>query len=138
MTETGSGVFTGRRRHEPHPSSTGLRPPVAAALSYLAGPLSGGLLLLAERSSRFVKFHAWQSLVGLGLLAVAALTFLALAFVMLVFSSTAFWVMLWLAAIAGASWIVLWGMCLVQAWRGRLWHLPLAGRFAERRAGITR
>ena len=138
MTETGAGVMTGRRRHEPHPSSTGLRPPVAAALSYLAGPLSGVLLLLAERSSRFVKFHAWQSLVGLGLLAFTALTFLGLAFVMLVFSSTAFWVMLWLAAIGGIAWVVLWGICLVQAWRGRLWHLPWAGRFAERRAGITR
>jgi uncharacterized membrane protein len=138
MTETGTGLVTGRRRHEPHPSSTGLRPPVAAALSYLAGPLSAILLLLAESSSRFVKFHAWQSLVGLGLLAVAALTFLGLAFVMLVFSSRAFWVMLWLAAIAGAAWLVLWGVCLVQAWRGRLWHLPLAGRYAERRAGITK
>ena len=137
MTQTGTGLFTGRGRHEPHPSSTGLRPPVAAALSYLAGPLSAILLLLAETSSRFVKFHAWQSLVGLGVLAVAALTFLGLAFVMLVFSSTAFWVMLWLAAIAGAAWIVLWATCLVQAWRGRLWHLPLVGHYAERRAGIT-
>ena len=138
MTGTGADLFTGHRRHEPHPSSTGLRPPVAAALAYLAGPLSAILLLLAETSSRFVKFHAWQSLIGLGVLAIAALTFLGLAFVMLVFSSTAFWVMLWLAAIAGASWLVLWAVCLVQAWRGRLWHLPLAGRYAERRAGITR
>ena len=137
MTETGAGPFDGRRR-EPHPSSTGLRPPVAAALAYLAGPLSAILLLLAETSSRFVKFHAWQSLIGLGVLTIAALTFLGLAFVMLVFSSTAFWVMLWLAAIAGAAWLVLWAVCLVQAWRGRLWHLPLAGRYAERRAGITR
>ena len=47
MTATGTGLFPGRRRHEPDPSSTGLRPPVAAALSYLAGPLSAILLLLA-------------------------------------------------------------------------------------------
>ena len=138
MNDHASGVLGARRRHEPHPSSTGLRPPVAAALSYLAGPLSGALLLLAEQSSRFVKFHAWQSLVGLGVLAIAALSFLGFAFVMLVFSSTAFWVMLWLAAVAGVAWIGLWGTCLVQAWRGRLWHLPWAGRFAERRAGLTR
>ena len=55
-----------RRRHEPAPSSTGLQPTVAGALAYLAGPLSGALLIGVERTSRFVKFHAWQALVALG------------------------------------------------------------------------
>ena len=48
------------------PSSTGLDPAVAAALSYLAGPFSGVLVLLAERTNPFVRFHAWQSIIGLG------------------------------------------------------------------------
>ena len=127
-----------RRRHEPAPSSTGLTPPAAAALSYLAGPFSGALLLAVEKTSRFVKFHAWQSLIGLGLLGVASTLLLLLAFAMLIVSPTAFWVMLWLAAITAAGWVVVWAACVVQAYRGRLWKLPLAGGYAERRAGLLR
>ena len=115
-------------------SSTGLTPEVAALLAYLAGPFSGALLLTMERTSGFVRFHAWQSLVALGALGVTAATCLVLAFVLLIFSPTAFWAMLWLAAVAGAAWVVVWGLCLVQAYQGKRWKLPLAGNFAERKA----
>ena len=115
-----------------------MTPPAAAALAYLAGPFSGVLLLGVEKTSRFVKFHAWQSLVGLGLLGVAATLLLLFAFAMLVVSPTGFWVMLWLAAIAAAAWVGVWAACLVQAYRGRLWKLPLAGAYAERKAGLLR
>ena len=37
-------------------SSTGLEPRSAAALAYLAGPFSGIIILLAERTNRFVRF----------------------------------------------------------------------------------
>ena len=127
-----------RRRHEPAPSSTGLTPPAAAALSYLAGPFSGALLLAVEKTSRFVKFHAWQSLIGLGLLGVASTLLLLLAFATLIVSPTGFWVMLWLAAISAAGWVGVWAACVVQAYRGRLWKLPLAGGYAERKAGLLR
>ena len=47
-------------------STTGLDAHIAAALAYLAGPFSGGLVLMAERTSGYVRFHAWQSVLGLG------------------------------------------------------------------------
>jgi uncharacterized membrane protein len=115
-------------------SSTGLTPQVAAALAYLAGPFSGALLLITERTDRFVRFHAWQAVLGLGGLGSAAALALILAFVMLIASPTAFWVMLWLAAIAAVAWVAAWGICLVQAYKGRTWKLPLAGDYAERYA----
>ena len=118
------------------PSSTGLTPQVAGALAYLAGPFSGALILATETSSRFVKFHAWQALIGLGTLLVLALTFLVLAFAFLVVSATAFWTMLWIAAITAVMWLVAWAWCLSQAYRGRVWRLPLLGPFAARRAGL--
>jgi uncharacterized membrane protein len=136
QTRSSSVSATSRRCHEPAPSSTGLSPQAAAALAYLAGPFSGALLIGTERTSRFVKFHAWQSLVGLGVLGGTALLLLVLAFLMLVVSPTAFWTMLWLSAISAGAWVVLWGICLFQAYKGRLWKLPLAGSFAERRAGL--
>ena len=85
-----------------------------------------------------MRFHAWQALVGLGALGGAALGFLLLAFVMLLFSPLAFRGMLWLSSATAAAWIALWAICLVQAWRGRLWKLPFAGDFAARRAGLAR
>ncbi len=115
-------------------SATGLTPQMAAVLAYLAGPFSGALLLASEPTNRFVRFHAWQSVLGLGLLGVAAFALLLLAFALLIVSPTAFWAMLWLSALTAAAWLLAWGMCVVQAYKGRLWKLPLAGDYAARRA----
>lgn len=112
---------------------TGLTPRVAASLAYLAGPFSGVLLLATEPASRFVRFHAWQSVFGLGLLGAAALVFLALAFALLLESPTAFWTMLWIAAATGAAWVGLWALCVVSAYRGRDIRLPIVGGYAERK-----
>ena len=94
------------------------------------------MLLATENSSRFVKFHAWQALIGLGALLLLALTFLVLAFAFLVVSATAFWTMLWVAAIMAVTWLVAWAICLFQAYHGRVWRLPLLGPIAARRAGL--
>jgi uncharacterized membrane protein len=118
-------------------SSTGLAPTVAAAMAYLAGPFSGALILWTERTSGFVRFHAWQALLGLGALGTAAVFFLVSAFVLLIVSPTAFWVMLWLAAIACAIWVIVWGLCLWNAYHGNVWKLPYAGDYAERHAKIA-
>jgi uncharacterized membrane protein len=116
------------------PSSfTGLTPRVAATLAYLAGPISGALLLAIEPASRFVRFHAWQAVVALGLLGIAAVFFLSFAFVLLLVSPTAFWAFLWLAAATGAAWIGVWGLCLVNAYNGRMLKLPLAGAWADKK-----
>jgi uncharacterized membrane protein len=121
---------------EPDGSSTGLTPQLAALLAYLAGPFSGALVLAVEHRSRYVRFHAWQSVFGLGGLGVAAGLFLFLAFVLLIVSPTAFWAMLWLAAISAVTWVVVWGLCLLHAYQGRVWKLPLAGEYAERYAAL--
>jgi uncharacterized membrane protein len=48
-----------------------------------------------------------------------------------VISPTAFWTMLWVSAILGWGWLVLWVVCVVQAYRGRRWKMPLVGGYAE-------
>ena len=114
------------------PSSTGLDPNVAAALAYLAGPFSGMLLLLVERSSRYVRFHAIQSILGLGGLWVLAATLGLLAVLTVFVSATGFALLLYAAWATGGVWIVVWIVCLVKAFTGRLWKMPIAGRYAER------
>jgi uncharacterized membrane protein len=115
-------------------SSTGLAPETAGALAYLAGPLSGALLLVVEGTDRYVRFHAWQALIGLGTLGLTAFFCLGLAFLMLMVSPRIFSAMLWMAAIAAAAWVALWAICLVQAYKGRRWKMPFAGAQAERLA----
>jgi uncharacterized membrane protein len=115
-------------------SATGLTPHVAATVAYLAGPFSGALLLATEPANRFVRFHAWQAVLALGALGVAAVSFLALAFAFLIVSPTAFWAMLWLSATTAVTWVIVWTLCVVQAYKGRVWKLPFVGAYAERRA----
>ncbi len=119
---------------DPRSSLTGLTPRIAATLAYLAGPFSGALLLASERENAFVRFHAWQALVGLGVLGIAAVSFLGLAFVLLIVSPTAFWAMFWLAAVTGVAWVGVWALCVLNAYRGRVVKLPFAGAFAEKHA----
>ena len=117
-------------------STTGLHPNVASALAYLAGPLSGILVLMAERTNTDVRFHAWQSILALGALWAVGFALYVLAFGALFVSATAFRVLLWLAALLWAGWIVLWVICLVRAYQGQRWKLPLAGDVAERKAAL--
>ena len=115
-------------------SSTGLEPQFAGALAYLAGPFSGIIILLAERSNRYVRFHAWQAIVGLGALGVLAVALLVGAFLGLFVSPALFKAMYVCAGIAAVVWVLAWGTCLVKAFGGAAWKLPLAGELAERRA----
>ena len=117
-------------------SSTGLDPAIAAALAYLVGPVSGVLVLLAERSSRYVRFHALQSIFGLGGLWLIGFTFYVLAFLALFVSPAGFRGLLWLAGGTWAVWVVVWIVCLVKAYGGQTWELPIAGPHAARRAGL--
>lgn len=115
-------------------SSTGLEPSFAAALAYLAGPLSGVTVLMAERTNRFVRFHAWQAIIGLGGLGMLAVVLLLSAFLGLFVSPALFTTLYRLAGLVAVIWVVLWVICCFKAFSGSAWKLPLAGRYAERRA----
>jgi uncharacterized membrane protein len=116
------------------PSSTGLDPNFAAALAYLAGPFSGILILLVERANDYVRFHAWQAIVGLGGLGLLSAGMLVLSFLTLLLSPRVFTVMNALAYALAVVWVVVWIVCLVKAFTGNRWMMPVAGRHAERLA----
>ena len=115
-------------------SSTGLEPPFAAALAYLAGPFSGLVMLLAERTNRFVRFHAWQAIVGLGGLGLLAGVLLLCAFLGLFVSPVLFRTLYLLAFLTALVWLGVWAFCLVKAFNGAALSLPLVGHYAARKA----
>jgi uncharacterized membrane protein len=116
------------------PSSTGLDPNFAAALAYLAGPFSGILILLVERSNGFVRFHAWQAILGLGGLGLLSAATLIFSFLTLLLSPVAFTLMYRLSEVLAIVWVLAWVVCLIKAFAGSRWHMPVAGRYAERLA----
>ena len=112
-------------------SSTGLDPRTASVLAYLAGPFSGALMLWAETVNRDVRFHAWQSIVGLGGLGLAVAAGYALALVGLFVSATAMLVMVRVSTVLSVILVIVWALCVWKAFAGGRWKLPLAGKLAE-------
>jgi uncharacterized membrane protein len=116
----------------PAPSSTGLAPNLAGALSYLLMPLTGIVFFVVEKESRFVRFHAAQSIVvGLGLIAVNIM----LAILGAVLSAVPFlgWLIASLLTLAFmfAS-FVLWVVLLFRAFQGHEWEVPVAADYARK------
>jgi uncharacterized membrane protein len=92
------------------------------------------VILMAERTNRFVRFHAWQAIIGLGGLGLLAILLLVFAFLGLLLSPTVFRTLYVLAGIAVVAWVVAWIFCVVKAFGGSAFKLPLAGNYAERKA----
>lgn len=114
------------------PGTSGLSPRTGAVLAYLAWWVTGALMLLVERRDATIRFHAAQALVGLGAIWLAGVVAAGAAFLLLLFSSSAFSVLLWVAGVIWCGGVVVWAMCLYKAARGEPWRMPGAARLADR------
>jgi len=129
----------GGRRSEVGPAAaataTGMEPRNASALAYLAGPFSGAMILFAESTHRDVRFHAWQSIIGLGTLGLLVIVSSVLVFLSVFVSAAAVWVMVVLTTVLWGTLLIVWALCLWKALSGERWKLPVVGDYAERFAG---
>jgi uncharacterized membrane protein len=102
---------------------------LAAASGYLTFLPAAVLLFLPTfRKSRFVRFHAWQSILLWGVFLLALVTGILL-------SNIASAVLLLLLGILGSlGMFFLWAVLSLKAWQGERFELPffgvLAGRFS--------
>ena len=121
-------------------SSTGLDENIAALLSYVFGWVSGLIFFLIEKDSRLVRFHAMQSLLFNVLVAVVAIALWIVLFVVfLVVSQVSGALATILSLISVLVWLVFgvailagWVLCLVKAFGGQYFKLPVIGNFAEK------
>jgi uncharacterized membrane protein len=103
-------------------SSTGLEANLAAMLCYAVGWVTGLIFFILEKDSKFVKFHAMQSIVvWLGLTVI----WWALMMVPLM------WLLSPFLFLAG---VVLWILLMVKAYNGEKFKMPFAGDIAEQQA----
>ena len=89
-------------------NSTGLSPNIAGLLCYVAGWISGIVFLIIEKESKFVKFHALQSIVTFGILTVVQIILSFIPFIG--------WV---LVPLVWILMVVLWIILMVRAYSRR-------------------
>jgi uncharacterized membrane protein len=116
-------------------SSTGMSSNVAGLLCYVAGWITGIVFAVLEKKSRFVKFHAWQSILTFGALTVVQIILSILGAIAVGTLSFGLWqfahvlgIIVWVITVA--LWIVL----MLLAYQGKMWKVPLAGNWAEKQA----
>lgn len=98
-------------------SSLGIDATLAAALAYAFGWLSGLIIFAVEKDSKFVKFHAMQSLIFFGGLTVVSIL-LAITVIGPLF--------------LGILGLAVWVICVIKAFSGEMFKLPGIGDMAEK------
>jgi uncharacterized membrane protein len=105
-------------------TASGLEENLAGALAYGLGWITGAFFLVTEPSNRFVRFHAFQSVIVFGGLSVAWFVAMSippigwfLAFVVIPVLSAFLWLLL-----------------MFKAYQGERFKVPLAGEMAEQRS----
>jgi len=102
-------------------TSTGIQPNVAGLLAYAGVVVSGIIFFVIEKENKFVKFHAMQSI----LLSVALFVLsVVLSFMPL------------LAPLVNLAGLALWIVCMIQAYQGKWFRLPVLGDIAAKQAGV--
>ncbi len=100
-------------------TGTGLQENVAGLLCYILGWITGIIFLILEKDNKFVRFHAWQSVIVFGVLTILSV---ALGFVPVLG-----WI-IW--AISFIAWVVL----MFKAYKGEKYKVPVAGDIAEKQS----
>ena len=103
-------------------SSTGLDANLAAALAYFGVFVTGAVLLVIEKESRFVRFHAMQSTVF----------FAAFLVLSIVVNSIFFLGAILYAFVLFPAVTIVWLVLMFKAYNGEQFKLPVVGDFAEK------
>jgi len=102
-------------------TSTGLAENVAGLLCYVLGWVSGIVFLIIEPENKFVRFHAFQSIIVFGIISLIGIVFSPI--------PVLGGIITWLASIVG---FILWIVLMVMAVQSRKYKIPWAGNLAEK------
>ena len=107
-------------------TSSGIQPNVAGLLAYALGLVTGIIFLVIEKENKFVRFHAVQAIV----LSVG-LTVAGVVLGLLPVIGIALGLLINLAGLA------LWIICMIKAYQGELFRIPVVGDIAAKQTGVT-
>lgn len=125
-------------------SSTGLDENVAGLLCYALTWLTGLIFLLVEKDSKFVRYHAMQSIVAFGGFQVAMIAVSVVSGIITTIAWRSamtgggaglgiFSTLLGIVSfVLGLGMFVLWIYCMIKAFQHETFKLPIAGGIAEK------
>jgi uncharacterized membrane protein len=102
-------------------TSTGLQENVAGLLCYVFGWITGIIFLIIEPKNKFVRFHAFQSIIVFGILTIASMIFGWIPFINIA-----------IGTIIGVIGFICWIVGIVTASQGKKYKFPFAGNYAEK------
>ena len=121
---------TGRDLLEP--TSMGIAANVGGALAYVLGPITGVAFYVLEKESRFVRYHAAQS-ITVGVVVIALSVALSILSTALAFVPVLGWIVALLLTLGiGVASFVLWLLLMWKAYSGVEWESPVAGSLARK------
>ena len=116
---------------------TGLAPNIASLLCYICMPITSIIFLIIEKENQDVRFHAWQGTeFGVGyIILIIALELLAA--ILGAIASVLGIIVGFFVPIVGLAAFVVWIVCLIKAYQGERWRIPVVGDFAAKKAGVA-
>lgn len=119
------------QRETSHMNHSGIDDHIAGFLCYIAGFITGIIFLFVKPESKFVRFHAWQSImvsIFIGVLGVmVAIVDFILAYIPIIG-----WLFgLLLTVIYTLGTLALWILLMVTAYQGKEVNIPIAGQIAR-------
>lgn len=114
---------------------SGLAPNVASLLCYVCVFITGIIFLAVEKNDKEVRFHAWQSIFfGIAFL-VVQIAISILGAILGAISSLLGTLIGILTPVVGLVFFIFWIICLIKAYNGEHYLLPIIGPIAEQQAG---
>jgi uncharacterized membrane protein len=117
--------------------ATALSPNVAAALSYALGFITGAIFLSLEpyKQSRFVRFHAMQSILYCAVCIVFSIAWRVFFGILMQFSPWTAFALVPLRLLISLGFFLLWLYLMYQAYNQREFRIPIIGAIAAKQAG---
>ena len=109
-------------------------------MSYVFGWVSGLIFFLIEKDSRLVRFHAMQSILLNAVILVLGIALWIITFIIVIIGTqlpgflgsilSLLATLVWVVFSIGL--LIAWIMCLIKAFQGAYFKLPIIGNFAEK------
>lgn len=109
----------------------GLTPNLAGLLSYLAWFVTGIIFLVIEKEDRFVRYHAWLSIVMSGFFFVIWILIGIADFILAYIPIIGWLIGLLISGLFGLVTFIVWIFMMVRAYQGHETNVPVLGNIAR-------
>ncbi len=109
-------------------TGSGLEPNIAGLLAWIFAPIGSIIFLVIDKDNKFVKFHAWQSLIwSIASWVIVSVLYFVITLVTFGFGALCAWLLYFVP-------IVVQIIGAVKAYNNEMWKLPVIGDWSEEQA----